>query len=103
MLKAQESNSTIHYNYLQSRELSKLEDSLKKKFTDMNSSIRDGPFFATLEPDSLKACKVKRQAYQGGTFVGNPCSQIAQSNYSPQKRHVPNHFPFIALTYQDHL
>lgn len=51
-------------------ELSKLETTLKRKFTDMNSSISDGPFFATLE-ESLKACKVKRQAYQGGTFVGN--------------------------------
>ena len=46
------------------------EKTLKKKFTDVNSSISDGPFFATME-QSLKACKVIRQAYQGGTFVGN--------------------------------
>lgn len=44
--------------------------SLKRKFTEMSSSISDGPFFATME-ESLKACRVKRQAYQGGTFVGN--------------------------------
>ena len=55
---------------LQSKELTRHEVTLKKKFTDMNSNLSDGFFFATLE-SSLKACNVKRPAYQGGTFVGN--------------------------------
>ena len=42
-----------------------LEDTLKMKF-----DISDGPFFSTLER-SLQQLNVKRQAYQGGTFVGN--------------------------------
>lgn len=42
-----------------------LEGTLKKKF-----NISDGPFYSTLER-SLQELNVQRQAYQGGTFVGN--------------------------------
>ena len=42
-----------------------LEGKLKKKF-----NVRDGPFYSTLE-NSQQQLNVKRQAYQGGTFIGN--------------------------------
>ena len=65
---------------IQSTQLHKLQVSLKKKSTEMNSSISDGPFFATLEK-SLKACNVKKQAYQGGTFVGNHMHKLLKVTY----------------------
>jgi len=49
----------------QSKELSKLDTEIRKKFEP-----GDGPFFSTLEK-SLQHLNVKRQAYQGGTFIGN--------------------------------
>ncbi len=79
------------FYYLQTTELSKLETSLKRKFTDMNSTISDGPFFATLE-ECLKACKVKKQAYQGGTFVGNHVHKLLKVINSVLKMHLPNLF-----------
>lgn len=42
-----------------------LELTVKEKF-----DINDGPFYSSLET-SLQELNVKRQAYQGGTFVGN--------------------------------
>ncbi len=47
------------------KEVSKLESSLKRKF-----SAASGAFYSSLE-GSLKALYVQRQAYQGGTFIGN--------------------------------
>lgn len=46
-------------------EASKLEDVLKQTFR-----ANSGVFYPSLE-DSLQSLNVKRQAYQGGTFVGN--------------------------------
>ncbi len=76
------------YDYLQSTELSKLETTLKRRFTEMNTTISDGPFFATLE-ESLKACKVKKQAYQGGTFVGNHVHKLLKVINTVLKIHLP--------------
>lgn len=45
--------------------MANLETILKKKF-DFSS----GPFYSSLEK-SLQQLNVKRQAYHGGTFVGN--------------------------------
>lgn len=53
---------------------------------DVNSSINDGPFFATME-ESLKACKVKRQAYQGVTFVGNHIHKLLKVKATEIKVH----------------
>lgn len=55
----------IHCTLEQRKEMSKLDKTLKERFVP-----RDGPFFSTLER-SLQELNVKRQAYQGGTFVGN--------------------------------
>ena len=49
------------------------------KFTEVNSTVSDGPLFATLEK-SLKACNVKRQAYQGGTIVGNHVHKLLKES-----------------------
>ena len=54
----------------QSTDLSHFKDALKKKLTEVSSSQSDGPFYSTLE-SSLQELDVRRQAYQGGTFVGN--------------------------------
>ena len=63
-------STSIHYSVysipLHSSELSTLETTLSKKFT-----LSDGPFYKSPE-QSLKQLKVKQQAYQGSTFVGNP-------------------------------
>ncbi len=56
---------TMSNLFVQSTELSLLEDSIKKKFTP-----GDGPFFSSLEK-SLKEVDAQKQAYQGGTFIGN--------------------------------
>ena len=52
-----------HYHYVLG--LVELTGQIKKGF---NNS--DGPFVKALD-DALKSFKVKRQAYYGGTFVGN--------------------------------
>ncbi len=54
----------LHYIFTLS-ELSKLRAEMKKKV-----QRSDGPFFSILEK-SLNELNVERQAYQGGTFVGN--------------------------------
>jgi len=40
---------------------------------------KKGPFFCTLE-ESLNQLNVKRQAYQGGTFVGNHVHKLLKVN-----------------------
>lgn len=57
---------------LQSTELSTLDEKLKKKF-----SPKDGPFYRSLDK-SLSALNVQRQAYQGGTFIGNHVHKLLQ-------------------------
>ena len=63
---------TRHYNELhltpflsQSSELSSLDNQIKRKF-----SPKDGPIYQSLEK-SLSDLNVVRQAYHGGSFVGN--------------------------------
>lgn len=50
------------------------EEVVKGRFTP-----KDGPFFKTLEK-SLKGLNVERQAYQGGTFVGNHVHKLLKVN-----------------------
>ncbi len=49
----------------QATEISDFEHTLKKKFDFSNGTI-----YSSLDK-SLQALRVKRQAYQGGTFIGN--------------------------------
>ena len=54
-----------HINAFQEEQEKELEAALTKKFKKL-----DGPFFQVLEV-ALNTLHVQRQAYQGGTFVGN--------------------------------
>ena len=75
-------NSTVKHHILkclsQSKEIRQLEKTLQKKFTPS-----DGPYFRSLD-DSLKELNVERQAYQGGTFVGNHVHKLLQVNACPR-------------------
>ncbi len=42
-------------------------------------NIKDGPLYSTLE-SSLQEFNVKRQAYQGGTFVGDHVHKLHLKN-----------------------
>ena len=53
-------------------EVSKLEDTIRKNF-DVSSE----ELFSSLDK-SLQSLNVKRQAYQGGTFVGNHVHKLLQ-------------------------
>ena len=55
---------------IQKREVETLQKTLEKKFL-----AREGPFYGALEK-ALEELGVKRQAYQGGTFVGNHVHKI---------------------------
>ena len=59
---------------IQSSEVSQLERTLQKKFTPS-----DGPHFGSLD-ESLKELNIQRQAYHGGTFVGNHVHKLLQVN-----------------------
>ena len=56
--------------------MKKLEAIIAEKF-----SPKDGPFFNSLTSalDNLNVC---RQAYQGGTFVGNHVHKLLQVRYN---------------------
>ena len=67
----------LHYNlkrnlltHFQSTELLKLDMEIVKKFRRS-----DGPFFCTLQI-SLNELDVSKQAYQGGTFIGNHAHKL---------------------------
>ena len=49
----------------------------EEKVVEGKFTPKDGPFFKTLEK-SLKELNVERQAYQGGTFVGNHVHKLLQ-------------------------
>ena len=51
--------------YYQSKEIEELKGVVSKKF-----SLKEGPYILGLE-SALQEMDVHRQAYQGGTFVGN--------------------------------
>ena len=55
--------------------MNRLEGILKEKFKP-----RDGPFFQALSK-ALDVLYVKRQAYQGGTFVGNHVHKLLKVSY----------------------
>ncbi len=54
----------------QEGEIDVLEKTVSKKF-----NRKDGPFYKALDK-SLNAMYVQRQAYQGGTFVGNHVHKV---------------------------
>ncbi len=53
------------YNLLQNAAIEETKKVLEEKFKQ-----KDGPFYRTLDP-ALAQLHVERQAYHGGTFVGN--------------------------------
>ena len=67
---------------IQSREISQLDKSVQKKFTPC-----DGPHFRSLE-DSLKELNVERQAYHGGTFIGNHVHKLLQVTLIKKKDYL---------------
>ena len=60
-----EKGSYSKHSQLQAQEIKKHDELLKEKFKP-----RDGPFLQSLSK-ALTALDVLKQAYQGGTFVGN--------------------------------
>ena len=57
---------------IQGKEVEELKGVVSNKF-----SLKDGPFILGLE-DALQELNVQRQAYQGGTFVGNHVHHLLQ-------------------------
>lgn len=53
-------------------EVSQLEDNIRKDF-----DVSSGEMFSSLDK-TLQSLNVKRQAYQGGTFVGNHVHKLLQ-------------------------
>ena len=72
---------------IQSSEISQLEKTLQKKFTP-----DEGPHIRSLE-ESLKELNVQRQAYHGGTFVGNHVHKLLKVMLIKQMS-IFNELPF---------
>ncbi len=62
--------------YVQMAEKTKLEDHLRRNF-----HVADGNFFPCLDK-SLQYLNVKRQAYHGGTFVGNHVHKLLKVKHN---------------------
>ena len=46
----------------------------------LGHKIKDGPFYSSLDA-SLQSFNVKRQAYHGGTFIGNHVHKLLKVGY----------------------
>lgn len=58
--------------------MKELDKTVKKKF-----NRKEGPFIKQLER-TLQSMHVQRQAYQGGTFVGNHVHKVLKVHMSTQ-------------------
>ena len=56
--------------------------------------MKEGPFYSTLEK-SLDELGVKRQAYQGGTFVGNHVHKLLKVILFPTSPYIHNILTYI--------
>lgn len=76
----------IEYNtYIKDKEINSVEAQLKKKFNP-----RDGPHFSSLSK-TLDTLHVQRQAYHGGSFVGNHVNKLLKVRHLTQSLACSNH------------
>ena len=70
----------------QGNEITRINQVLGEKFQQ-----KDGPFFRSLD-SALAKLHVERQAYHGGTFVGNHVHKLVKVNYYSCSKYVLYHF-----------
>ena len=61
-----------------------------QSLTPVRFAAKDGPFMQALE-DALKCCGVNKQAYHGGSFIGNhvhKCLTVNTSNVNARSIRV---------------